>query len=205
MQLYFRPFACSLASRIALIESGHDAQFRHVDGHMLEDGNDFHAVNSLGYVPALDIGEAEVLTENTAVLQYIADSAPGSKLLAPVGAPERYRTLQWLGFVATELHSKTFANLFDKGLSDEAKVHVRDKAAARFERLSQHLADRDFLVGEHFTIADAYLVAVLNWCEYVGIDIKAWPVVEAYRTGLRGRPSVAKAIAAERPLLKIAA
>jgi glutathione S-transferase len=204
MQLYFRPFACSLASRIALIESGHDAEFHHVDGHMLSDGNDFHSVNSLGYVPALHIGEPEALTENTAVLQYIADSAPESNLLAPVGTPERYRTLQWLGFVATELHSKTFAALFDKGLSDEAKAHVREKAASRFERLSQHLADRDFLVGGHFTIADAYLLTVLNWCEYVGIDIKAWPVLDAYRTGLRGRPSVAKAIGEERPLLKVA-
>ncbi|HET9161477.1 MAG TPA: glutathione S-transferase N-terminal domain-containing protein, partial [Caulobacteraceae bacterium] len=125
MQLYFRPFACSLASRIALIETGHDAEYRHVDGNVLEDGNDFHAVNSLGYVPALDIGEAEALTENTAVLQYIADSVPEAGLLAPIGAQERYRTLQWLGFVATELHAKTFASLFDKGLSDEAKAHVR--------------------------------------------------------------------------------
>ena len=204
MQLYFRPFACSLASRIALIETGHDAEYRHVDGHTLDDGNDFHAVNSLGYVPALDIGETEALTENTAVLQYIADSAPEANLLAPVGTPERYRTLQWLGFVATELHAKTFANLFDPKLSDEAKAHVRDKSVARFARLAEHLEGRDFLVGEHFTIADAYLVAVLNWCEYVGLDIRPWPVIGAYRTGLRGRPSVAQAIADERPLLKVA-
>lgn len=204
MQLYFRPFACSLASRIALIEGGHDADYAHVDGHMLADGNDFHAVNALGYVPALDIGEDEALTENTAVLQYIADMAPESNLLAPVGTPERYRTLQWLGFVATELHSKTFAFLFNRELSDETKAQVRAKGNARFDRLAQHLAGRDFLAGDHFTIADAYLIAVLNWTEYVGIDIKAWPVLDAYRTGLRGRPSVARAIADERPLLKVA-
>lgn len=204
MQLYFRPFACSLASRIALIESGHEAEFHHVDGQALPDGADFLAINSLGYVPALDIGEPEALTENTAVLQFIADRSPDSKLLAPVGSAERYRTLQWLGFVATELHAKTFANLFDPGLDAGAKDHVRYKAKARFDRLSDHLADRDFLVGDHFTVADAYLLTVLNWCEYVGVEIKVWPVLNAYRTGLRGRPSVAQAIAEERPLLKVA-
>ncbi len=204
MQLYFRPFACSLASRIALIESGQDAEYAHVDGHMLADGNDFHAVNELGYVPALDIGETEALTENTAILQYIADMAPQAGLLAAPGTPERYRTLQWLGFVSTELHSKTFAFLFNKDIAPETKELVRDKAKARFDRLSKHLEGRDFLVGDHFSIADAYLVSVLNWTEYASIDIKAWPTLEAYRTGLRGRPSVAAAMAAERPLLKAA-
>lgn len=204
MQLYFRPFACSLASRIALIESGQDAEYAHVDGQMLADGNDFHAVNALGYVPALDIGEDEALTENTAVLQYIADMAPASRLLAPVGTTERYRTLQWLGFVATELHSKTFATLFNGEFTDETKDQVRGMAKTRLDRLAHHLEGREFLVGDHFTIADAYLVAVLNWTEYVAIDLTAWPVLDEYRNRMRRRPAVVEAHAHERPLLKVA-
>jgi glutathione S-transferase len=204
MQLYFRPFACSLASRIALIESGHDADFHHVDGDTLADGSSYAgSVNRLGYVPALHIGEEAVLTENTAILQYIADLAPASGLLPPVGDPQRYRVLQWLGFVSTELHHRLFGAIFS-AVTEEQKALIRDKGKSRLDHLAQHLEGRNFLVGERFTIADAYLVAVLNWCEYTGVDIKAWPVLNAYRTRLRARPSVVQAFADERPLLKVA-
>ena len=203
MQLYFRPFACSLASRIAIVESGQEASFHHVDGATLSDGADYKTVNPLGYVPALHIGEDRVLTENTAILQYIADKAPNSGLLPPVGDPQRYRVLEWLGFVATELHAKLFGGIFGAA-TEEAKEAAREKGKSRLQHLSEHLADRQFLVEHHFTIADAYLVAVLNWCEYTGVDIKAFPTLSAYRTRLRARPGVAQAMADERPLLKVA-
>jgi glutathione S-transferase len=203
MQLYFRPFACSLASRIAIVESGQEAAFHHVDGHTLADGAHYNTVNPLGYVPALHIGEDRVLTENTAILQYIADRAPASGLLPPVGDPQRYRVLEWLGFVSTELHSKLFNSIFGSA-TEEGKAEARAKGQSRLQHINDHLADRQFLVGDRFTIADAYLVAVLNWCEYTGIDIKAFPALNAYRTRLRARPSVAQAITDERPLLKVA-
>lgn len=201
MQLYFRPFSCSLASRIALIETGQDADYTLVERtKALPDGGDYRNVNSLGYVPALDIGEDEALTENTAVLQYVADARPEAGLLPPVGSNGRYRTLQWLGYVATELHSKVFAILFTPGASDETKAAARELAKSRLQRLSHHLQGREFLT-DSFSIADCYLLAVLNWFEHAGLDIKAWPVLEAYRTRLRGRPSVVQAMAAEQPLL----
>lgn len=204
MQLYFRPFACSLASRIALIEADQPADFHHVDGDTLADGSSYKAgVNRLGYVPALHIGEDSVLTENTAILQYIADQAPGAGLLPPVGDPERYRVLQWLGFVSTELHHRLFGAIFG-AVTEEAKTEARTKGKSRLDHLNDHLQGRQFLVGDQFTIADAYLVAVLNWCEYTGVDIKAWPALDAYRTRLRARPSVVQAFTDERPLLKVA-
>ncbi|CAN5167081.1 glutathione binding-like protein [soil metagenome] len=204
MQLYFSPFACSLASRIALIEAGGGADYALVGrDKTLPGGGDFRQINSLGYVPALDIGEDEVLTEGSAILQFIADSKPDSGLAPAWGSPERYRLQQWLSFVATEIHAKIFANIFDPGMPEDAKTHVREKAKGRFERLSHHLENRDFLL-DQFSVADAYLVTVLNWMEYGGFDIKAWPILDAYRTGLRGRPSVAQAMAEERPLMQAA-
>ena len=203
MQLYFRPFACSLASRVALIETGEDAGYALVQGQALENGGDFRDLNSLGYVPALDLGEADVLTENTAILQYIADRRPEAGLLPPVGSPERYRVLQWLGFVSTELHSKLFAPVFASDAPEEMKAFARERGKSRFDRLAKHLEGREHLT-DSFTIADAYLVTVLNWCELAGVDITAWPTLADYRARLRRRPSVAQAMAAERPLLKAA-
>jgi glutathione S-transferase len=204
MELYFRPFACSLASRICLNELGLDAGFKMVGkAQVLPNGDDYLSLNPLGYVPALGVGEDAVLTENTAILQYIADQKPQGGLLPAVGTSDRYRVLQWLGFVATELHSKTFAMLFNSALADDAKAVVREKAASRFAHLSHHLEGRDFLAGG-FSIADAYLVTVLNWVEFAGLDLTAWPVLKAYRDRLRQRPSVAKAMAVEQPLLQAA-
>ncbi|APR51798.1 glutathione transferase GstA [Sphingomonas koreensis] len=204
MKLYFTPFACSLASRIAIEEAGLDADFVLVSpGHTLPDGGDFRDVSPMGYVPALQTRSGITLTEGPAVLQYIADNAEDGVLAPAMFSEERYRMQMWLNFVSTEVHKAVFAVLFAKDASEAEKESARKRAARPFRILSEHLVDRPHL-GATFTVADAYLLAVLNWCETAGVDIAAWPVLLGYRTQLRKRPSVARAMAAEMPLLKAA-
>lgn len=204
MKLYFIPFACSLASRIATEEAGLDADFIQVlPGRTLPDGGDFLAVSPMGYVPALQTKSGLTLTENPAVLQYIADNAEEGVLAPVLFSEERYRMQLWLNFVATEVHKAVFAPLFAKDASEAEKQAAHGRVAKPFGVLSEHLVDRAHL-GATFTVADAYLLSVLNWCETAGVDIAAWPVLLNYRTQLRKRPSVARAMAAEMPLLKAA-
>jgi len=204
MKLYFIPFACSLASRIATEEAGLDADFVQVlPGHKLPDGGDFRDISPMGYVPALETKSGITLTEGPAVLQYIADNAVEGVLAPPLFSEERYRMQLWLNFVSTEVHKAIFAVLFAKDATDAEKEVALGRVARPFTVLSDHLVDRAHL-GATFTVADAYLLSVLNWCETAGVDIAAWPVLLGYRTQLRKRPSVARAMAAEMPLLKAA-
>ena len=204
MKLYFTPFACSLASRIAVEEAGLDADYVQVlPGRQLPDGGDFLAVSPMGYVPALQTKSGFTLTENPAVLQYIADNAEDGVLAQALFSEERYRMQLWLNFVSTEVHKAVFAPLFAKESSDAEKDAALGRVARPFKILSEHLVDRAHL-GATFTVADAYLLSVLNWCETAGVDIAAWPVLLGYRTQLRKRPSVARAMAAEMPLLQAA-
>jgi glutathione S-transferase len=201
MQLYFAPLACSAATRIALYEAGAAADYIYVDIHTkpgrreLADGTDFHAINPMGQVPALRTAEGEVITENAAVLQYVADLYPHAKLAPPAGV-ERYRLQQWLNFVATELHKATFIPLLDRSSPEGAKAFARQKLPQRFGRLSEHLKGRSFLL-DTFTVADAYLVTVLNWAPYAGVDLAAWPRLNTYLQVLAKRPSVARGLTEE--------
>lgn len=204
MKLYFIPFACSLASRIATEEAGLDADFVLVSpGHKLPDGGDFRDISPMGYVPALQTRSGITLTEGPAVLQYIADNAEEGVLAPAMFSEERYRMQLWLNFVSTEVHKAVFAVLFAKDASEAEKEAAHGRVAKPFKVLSEHLVDRAHL-GATFTVADAYLLSVLNWCETADVDIAAWPVLLGYRTQLRKRPSVARAMAAEMPLLKAA-
>lgn len=204
MKLYFIPFACSLASRIATEEAGLDAEFvRVLPGYRLPDGGDYRAVSPMGYVPALETHSGITLTEGPAVLQYLADNAADGVLAPALFSEERYRMQLWLNFVSTEVHKAVFAPLFAKDSSEAEKQAAHGRVAKPFAVLSTHLEGREYL-GASFTVADAYLLAVLNWCETAGVDIAAWPVLLGYRTRLRARPSVARAMAAEMPLLKAA-
>lgn len=204
MKLYFIPFACSLATRIAIEEAGLDAEFVQVTaGHKLPGGGDFRAVSPMGYVPALETRSGITLTEGPAVLQYLADNAEEGVLAPALFSEERYRMQLWLNFISTEVHKAVFAPLFAKDASEAEKAAALGRVAKPFGVLSAHLDGREFL-GETFTVADAYLLSVLNWCETAGVDVAAWPVLLAYRTRLRVRPSVARAMAAEMPLLKAA-
>ena len=204
MKLYFMPFACSLAARIAIEESGLDAEFiRVMPGAPLPDGRDFKAVSPMGYVPALETPNGLVLTEGPAVLQYIADNAEEGTLAPPAYSDERYRMQLWLNFVSTEVHKSVFAVLFGRGSDEAEKAAARARVARPFTVLSHHLDRRETLV-DSYSVADAYLLAVLNWCEHAGIALAEWPVLVAWRERQRARPAVARAMAEEFPLLRAA-
>ena len=197
MELYFAPLACSLATRIALYEAGVAATYTSVDTRRrrVADGSDFLAVNPMGQVPVLRTDDGELLTENPVVLQYVADQHPQAAL-APAGGLPRYRLQQWLNFVTSELHKAVFIPLLSPASNDGARAYARELAGPRFAYLNAHLRTRDFLL-DRFTVADAYLVTVLNWGRFSGIDLAQWPAVAAYMARLQKRPSIAKAFADE--------
>jgi glutathione S-transferase len=200
MQLYFAPLACSMAARIALIEAGAEAEFTLVDlkQKRLEDGGDFLVVSPLGQVPALRTDSGDILTENGAVLQYVADRYPEAGL-APASGIERARLWQWLSFLGTEVHKGIFGALFDPTAPKDALAHARSRVPVRFARLEQHLTGREFML-DRFSIADAYLATILNWCLATEISLDAYPALAAFRQRMLERPSVKKAMHIELPL-----
>jgi glutathione S-transferase len=200
VNLYFSPLACSLATRISLYEAGAPAEFTRVDtrAKRLADGSDFFAVNPLGQVPVLRTDEGELLTENTAVLQYVAERFPEAKLV-PEGTLGRARLREWLGFIGTELHKAVFISLLDPKAPEAARGYAREKVALRMGVLEKHLAGREYLL-ERFSVADAYLFTVLNWAAVTGVNLAEWPAVQAYHQRLLQRPSVARAFGEERDL-----
>jgi glutathione S-transferase len=149
----------------------------------------------MGQVPALRTDDGLVLTENTAVLQYVAECFPEAQLLPPAG-PQRARLRQWLGFIGTELHKAVFVPLLDAKAPADVKTYARDKAELRLRVLQEHLVQHEFLL-DRFSVADAYLVTVLNWASYVGVDLAPWPAVSTYYQRLLQRPSIAKAVSEE--------
>jgi glutathione S-transferase len=197
MELYFAPLACSLATRIALYEAGEAARYVQANTHTkkLEDGGDLFAINPMGQVPALRLDDGTVLTENTAVLQFVADRFPNARLAPPSGV-ERSKLQQWLGFIGTELHKAAFVPLLDDKASEEVKRYSRDKIALRMETLQAHLRGREFLL-DSFSIADAYLATILNWASATQVDLKQWPEVHEYHQRMLERPSIARAVGEE--------
>ncbi|HEX4695109.1 glutathione binding-like protein [Sphingomonas sp.] len=203
MKLYFIPFACSLATRIAINEAELDAEFVQVTpGQPLPDGRDFASVSPMGYVPAMEAG-AVTLSEGPAVLTYIADLAAEGVLAPAPYTAERYELTKWLNFISTEIHKAVFAPLMTGRSNEGAREWAKGQADKRFGLLSAHLDGRQFLL-DQFSVADAYLLAVLNWCEFAGIDIAQWPVLKDWRAAMRQRPSVAAAMATEMPLREAA-
>jgi glutathione S-transferase len=204
MDLYFSPLACSLATRISLYEAAAQANFLEVDGKtkvVQNDGSDFRNVNPLGLVPTLRTDDGQVLTENAAILQYVADRFPQAGINTGPGI-ERSKLHQWLCFIGTELHKGLFVPLLDKKAPPEMKSYVLGKGLSRLDYLENYLKGREFLL-DHFSVADAYLVTVINWTMATPpIDLAKWPVVKAYYERLRARPSIAKAIAEEFELYK---
>ncbi len=204
MDLYFSPLACSMATRIALYEAGGNANYLEVDPKtkvVLNDGSDFRKVNPLGLVPTLRTDDGVVLTENAAILQYVADHFPQVRIGAAAGM-ERSRLHQWLCFIGTELHKGLFVPLLDKKAGPDVKTYVLDKNLSRLDYLENYLKGRDYLL-DHFSVADAYLVTVINWTMATPpVELAKWPAVKAYYDRLRARPSVAKAIAEEFELYK---
>lgn len=204
MDLYFSPLACSLATRIALYEAGTEANYLEVDPRtkvVQQDGSDFRGVNPLGLVPTLRTDDGLVLTENAAILQYVANRFPNAGISAASGM-ERSRLHQWLCFIGTELHKGLFVPVLDKTAPAEMKSHVISKGLSRLDYLDNYLMGRQFLL-DHFSVADAYLVTVINWTMATPpIELAKWPNVKAYYERLRTRPSIAKAVAEEFELYK---
>jgi glutathione S-transferase len=204
LQLYFSPMACSLASRIALMEAGIEARYHLVHlwtKKVLEDDSDFWAVSPKGAVPVLVLENGERLTENAAVLQYIADLKPELGLAPRPGEPDRYRLQEWLSFVGAEIHKAfLFPTFWYK--DDAAKAAARERIGKNLSVAAVHLAGRPYLVGERFTVADAYLAWSLLLLGRGGVDIAQWPSLVTYLARMQQRPQLKAAIDTEMGLRK---
>ena len=199
MDLYFSPLACSLATRISLYEADAEANYFEVDPKtkvVQNDGSNFRDVNPLGLVPTLRTDDGLVLTENAAILQYVADHFPKAGIAAGPGI-DRSRLHQWLCFIGTELHKGLFVPMLDRNAPPDMKTYILGKGLSRLDYLENYLKDREFLL-DHFSVADAYLVTVINWTMATPpIELAKWPTVKAYYERLRTRPSIARAIGEE--------
>jgi glutathione S-transferase len=206
MELYFAPLACSMSARIALAEAGAAIKLTEVDtraGRILATGQDYRAVNLLGYVPALKLDDGTLLTENSAILQYIAEQYPEAQLAPPAtDRLGRAKLRQWLSFIGTELHKGLMTPLLGDKTPPEVKAWTLNKYGPRLAYLDAKLKDREFLL-DRFSVADGYLTTVLNWTRATPeIDLSAYPNVKAYLERMRARPSVASALATEIPLFQ---
>ena len=198
MKLYYAPGACSLSPHIVMREAGIPVQLVKVDlsAKKTEDGDEFKAINSKGYVPTLELPDGQRLTEGPAIVQYLADQAPTRGLAPANGTIERSRLQEWLNFISTELH-KQFSPLFDPACEESLKARQIQKLGGRFDWIVKQLGNRDYLLGSAFTAADAYFYVMLAWCGHVGIDLSKWPALKAYKARVEQRPQVREALKAE--------
>jgi glutathione S-transferase len=199
MKLYYSPGACSLATHITLRELGLPFEAEAVDlaKKTTSSGADFNAINPKGYVPALELDDGSILTEGTAILQYLADQKPAAGLAPANGTLERYRLQEWLGFINSEVH-KSFGPLFDATAPAAVKDAARKRIAKRLGFVEKSLAGREYLMGDRFTVADAYLYTIAGWTGPHGIELAEWPALKAYQTRIAARPAVQAAHAAEK-------
>lgn len=200
MRLYFKPGACSLSSRIVMTELGitHESVAVDTQAGLTEAGNDYRAINPKGYVPALELESGDVLTENPAILQYLADSNPQANLAPPAGTLQRARLQEWLNFTSSELH-KAFSPFFGgRKLDGSEQRSAHDALARRIDDVERGFSDgRSYALGETFSVADAYLFVVLNWCSFIGVSLQRWPHVAAFVARVGGRPAVRAAMVSE--------
>ncbi len=198
MKLYYSPGACSLSPHIVLRESGlpFTPMLASTKTHQLADGTDYYTINPKGYVPLLELDNGERLSEGPAIVQYIADQVPDKKLAPPAGTMARYRLMEWLNFTTSELH-KGFSPLFNPAMPDAAKELARKKVGERLAWVDGQLAGKQYLMGDTFTVADAYLFTVAGWGQYVGVDIKPLANLSAYVARVAARPAVQDAMKAE--------
>ena len=198
MKLYYSPGACSLCPHIALREAGAEFELVRVNlpEKKLPDGTDYFALSPKGQVPVLQLDDGETLTENAAIIQYIADQYPQSDLAPAAGTMGRYHLQEWLSFVGSELH-KNFPPLFIARYPADYKPMARQTLERKFGNLEQHLADKEYLMGNRFTIADAYCFTIMNWRKRAELDLAPWPNLKAYVERVEARPKVLEAMAAE--------
>lgn len=198
MKLYYSPGACSLAPHIVLNEIGQPYDLEKVDlaAKTTESGSDFTAVNSKGYVPTLELAKDQVLTEVSTILQYLADKAEGSGLLPKFGSMERYRAMEQLNFIASELH-KGIGGLFNKAMPDDGKKAIIERVQKRLQWLDGQLAGKPYLLGDSYSVADAYAFTVLGWCKWVNVDLSKYGHITAYLDRVGARPAVQAAMKKE--------
>ena len=198
MKLYYSPGACSLSPHIALCEAGLPYELVKVDlkAKKLENGDDYLKVNPKGQVPALALDSGELVTEGPVIVQMIADKASGKNLAPARDSAERYKLLEWLNFVGTELH-KNFGPMFSPVLADDAKAFFKDRVMGKFKYLDGVLAGRDYLMGKQFTVADGYLFTMLSWADRMKFDLSAMPNLLAYKARVAARPMVQQALTKE--------
>ncbi len=198
MKLYFAPGACSLSPHIILREAGIPVELEQVDNRekKTKSGKDYWSINPKGQVPVLELDDGQRLTEGPTIVQYLADQKPATGLVPPPGSMDRYRVQEWLNFVGSELH-KTFGPIFRPTTPEEFKKLSRENLGKRFDWLNKELADKQYLMGDKFTVADAYLFAVLRWSPRIEIDLAKWPNLKAYVDRVAARPKVQEAMKAE--------
>lgn len=198
MKLFYTPAACSLSVHIALREAGARFTLEKVDlqTKKTEANVDFMDVNPKGYVPALQLESGEVLTEGTMIVQYIADLFPKSQLAPAAGTAGHYKLLEWLGFISCELH-RNLSSMFNPALTPELKESLLALVAKRLSWVAKQLEGRTYLVGDGFTVADGYLFTILNWSNFVGLDLSPWKTIQEYIARIGSRPSVVAALKAE--------
>jgi len=200
MKLYSSPGSCSSASHIALLEAGADFELVKLNlrtDRLLPDGRHLNDINPKGYVPVLELDDGSLLTENVAILQYIADQYPDSRLAPPNGTIERTRLHEWLGFINSEIH-KGLANFFNPNLPDEMRAFYTQRLNARYGYIDTHLEDNEYLMGPQFTVADAYLYIVSAWGPMLKYDLSAFQNVATWQARVGERDSV-KAVTATKP------
>jgi glutathione S-transferase len=198
MKLYYSPGACSLSPHIVLRESGlaFEPVLASTKTHKLQDGTDYYGINPKGYVPLLELDNGERLSEGPAIVQYIADQVPAKKLAPAAGTMARYRLQEWLNFIGSELH-KGIGGIFNAAMPEEAKQLMRDKASGRLKWVDSQLEGRNYLMGDEFSVADAYLFTVTRWTQPTGIDISALKHLNAYMARMAARPAVQEAMKVE--------
>lgn len=198
MKLYYSPGACSLAPHIVACEAGLDIEFDKVDlnTQTTASGRRYTKINPKGYVPALALSDEEVLTEVPVILEYLADRVPDRRLLPELGSLERYRVQEWVGFISTELH-KGFGPLWDGLMPQQARQLAVQHLQRRISYLDGCLAGRSYLMGDCFTVADAYCFTVLNWARFHRVDISDHASVQSFMRGVANRPMVQRALEAE--------
>ena len=198
MQLYFSPGACSLASHITALEAGIPVKLERADTKTkkLVDGSDYFAVNSKGAVPALKLDDGQVLTEGVAIMQFLADQKPESKLAPAAGSLERYRLQEWLNYITSEVH-KTYSPLWNPANDPKVKEYALANLEKKLDWVNAQLAGKKYLLGDDFTIADAYLYTVTNWSFFLGMNLDKWPALKEFHARVAARPKVQAALEAE--------
>ena len=198
MKLYYSPGACSLSPHIVLREAGLDFTpvMASTKTKKLADGTDYYTINTKGYVPLLELDDGQRLAKGPAIVQYIGDQVPEKKLVAPWGSMERYRQMEWLTFIGTEIH-KSFSPLFAPNTPEETKAAAKARVMSRLEWVNQQLEGKQYLMGDTFCVADAYLFTVTNWTKFVNLDISGLTNLGAFMARVAARPAVQAALKAE--------